>query len=258
MTMCVNVGPTASVSPKAVIAERSTKNLNPPPPGTAVDVAGLYYEQRWVSQMGFGTPPMMYQEDYYYYRYFQANGYVWLGDPPDDGDFAKLDCTKPMVDDNGEPLCTTYDVTGGLLSSSKIRIGHDAPVPFEDGDDSVSVDGTTYTFVAPQDDLKVEKFVKYFSYNGIASREGSITFKGDGRFERSSWSGVLFTSEIPDVSRTTVTSSNPGEDLQGTYKIDGHSITFTTNTGKVSKTFFGRLGDGFFMVGGQPYFEPSD
>jgi hypothetical protein len=258
MTMCVNIGPTASKSPKAANAEVSAKNLNPPPPGSTVKVAGLYYEQRWVPMMGFGNPPQMYQEDYYYYRYFQDNGYVWLGDPPADGDFSKLDCSKPMVDEKGEPLCTTYDVTGGLLSSTKIRIGHDSPVPFVEDDGTMIVDGTAYHFVPPQDDLKIDKFVKYFGYNGIAAREGSITFKGDGRYESTSWSGVSFTTEIPDVSRTTVVSSNPGEDLQGVYKIEGHSITFTADTGKVAKTFFGKLGDGFFMVGGQPYFEPSD
>jgi hypothetical protein len=258
MTLCAWSGPAQSKSPNAVIAERGAKNLAPPPPGTPVAVAGLYYEQRWVPMMGFGNLPQMYQEDYYYYRYLQANGYVWLGDPPSDGDFAKLGCDKPMVDKQGEPLCTTYDVQDGLLSSPAIRIGHDAPVKFETGDGSVSIDGTQYFFVPPQDDLKIEKFVKYFGYNGIAAREGSIDFKADGRYESTSWSGVSFTTEIPDVSRTTVVSSNPGEDLKGTYKIEGYSITFAADTGKVAKTFFGKLGDGFFMVGGQPYFEPSD
>jgi hypothetical protein len=258
MTLCIFSGPPQSKSPKAEIAERAQKNLNPPPPGTPVKAAGLYYRQQWVTQMGFGTPPQMYQEDYYYYRYFQDNGYVWLESPPDDGDFEKLGCNKPMVDGNGEPTCTTYSIEDGLLSKPTIRIGHDAPVPFEEDDGTVSVDSTGYSIVQPKEDLKLDKFVRYFSYNGISSREGSITFRADGTYESTSWSGVSFTTEIPDVSRTTVVSSNPGEDLKGTYKIDGHTLTFTTNSGKVAKVFFGYLSDGFFMVGGQPYFEPSE
>jgi hypothetical protein len=261
MTLCIFSGPTQSKSPNAEIAERSQKNLNPPPPGTPVKIAGLYYEQRWVPMMGFsnGTQPgMMYQQDYYYYRYLQANGYIWLGDPPNDGDFEKLDCSKPTVDEKGEPECTTYAIEDGLLSSPTIRIGHDAPVPFEESDGGIRIDATQYSFVKPSDDLKLDKFVRYFNYNGMSMREGNFTFKPDGTFESASASGISYTSEIPDVSRTTVTGYNPGDDLKGSYEIKGHTITLTNKNGGVSKMFFGHLSEGFFMIGGQPYFEPSD
>jgi hypothetical protein len=261
MTLCIFSGPAQSKSPNAEIAERSQKNLNPPPSGTPIKNAGLYYEQRWVPMMGFsnGTQPgMMYQQDYYYYRYLQANGYIWLGDPPDDGDFEKLGCTKPAVDSSGEPLCTTYAIEDGLLSSPTIRIGHDAPVPFEENDGGISIDGTQYSFVKPSDDLKLDKFVRYFNYNGMSMREGSFAFRPDGSFESTSASGISYTSEIPDVSRTTVTGYNPGDDLKGNYEIKGHTITLTNKNGGVSKMFFGHFSDGFFMIGGQPYFEPTD
>jgi hypothetical protein len=261
MTLCIFSGPAQSQSPNAEIAARSQKNLNPPPPGTPVKTAGLYYEQRWVPMMGFsnGTQPgMMYQQDYYYYRYLQANGYIWLGDPPADGDFEKLGCSKPMVDAKGEPECTTYAIENGLLSSPKIRIGHDAPVPFEESDASISIDSTQYSFVKPSDDLKLDKFVRYFNYNGMSMREGNFTFRPDGTFESTSASGISYTSEIPDVSRTTVTGYNPGDDLKGSYQINGHTITLTNKNGGVSKMFFGHFSDGFFMIGGQPYFEPSN
>jgi hypothetical protein len=258
MTVCFFAGAAQSKSPNAIIAERVQNNLNPPPHGTPVKTAGLYYRQEWVTQLGFGNPPQMYQEDYYHYRYFQANGYVWLGDPPDDGDFEKLGCNKPMVNDKGEPTCTTYSVEDGLLSKPTVRIGHDAAVSFELGDGTANLNGTAYYFVPPQDDLKLDKFVRYFSYNGIASREGSITFKSDGRYESTSFAGVSLTTEIPDVARTTVVGSFPGEDLKGTYQIKGYTIAFKSDTGRQYKSFFGRLGDGFFMVGGQPYFEPSE
>lgn len=258
MTLCVFSGPPQSKSPKAAIAELAQKNLNPPPPGTPVKAAGLYYQQQWVTQMGFGNPPQMYQEDYYYYRYFQPNGYVWLDGPPADGDFEKLGCNKPMVDDKGEPTCTTYSIEDGLLSKPTIRVGHDAPIPFEEGDKTVSLDGTQYFFVEPQSNLRLDKFVRYFSYNGIAMREGNFSFKADGTYESTSGSGVSFTTEIPDVSRTTVSGYNPGDDLKGKYEINGHTITLINQNGGNAKMFFGYFSDGFFMIGGQPYFEPSD
>jgi hypothetical protein len=261
MTVCIFSGPTQFASPNAEIAARKERNLNPPPPGTPVQKAGLYYNQQWVSMMGFsnGTMPgSMYQQDYYYYRYLQTNGYVWLGGPPDDGDFSKLGCDKPMVDDNGEPTCTTYAVEDGLFSKPTIRIGHDAPVPFEDGDSSLTIDGTQYFFVAPQNALLMDKSVRYFNYNGMSMREGYFTFRKDGTYESTSSSGISYTTEIPDVSRTSVTGYFPGKDLKGTYAISGHTLTLTNENGGVAKLFFGYFSDGFLMIGGQPYFEPSD
>ncbi len=255
MTMCVFVGPPQSKSPKVEIAEVAQKNLNPPPPGST-RVSGLFYQQQW--QTVKGPNYTSYQVDYYNYRYFQDNGYVWLEAPPDDGDFEKLDCNKPMVDDRGEPTCTTYTIEDGLFSDPTIRIGHDAAVPFESDDTSVSIDGTNYFRMPAQTKLILNKTLSYFSYTGILMREGAITFKTDGTFERTSGSGVLYTHEIPDVSRTSVTSYNPGDDLKGTYEINGHTITFTTVSGKVGKQFFGFISEDMIMVGGQPYIDRSD
>jgi hypothetical protein len=255
MTICAFAGPVQSKSPIAEIAERAQKNSNPPPPGSK-RISGLFYQQVW--QTMFGPNFTTYQVDYYYYHYFQDNGYVWLNDPPDDGDFEKLGCNKPMVDEDGEPTCTTYTIEDGLFSKPTIRIGHNAAVPFEYDDTSVTIDGTGYFLMPAQDNLRLAKTLSYFSYTGVLMREGYISFGTDGTFERSSSSGVLFTQEIPDVSRTTVTSYNPGDDLKGTYEINGHTITFTTTSGKIAKQFFGFISDGMIMVGGQPYIDRSD
>jgi hypothetical protein len=255
MTVCANSGPTQSKSPNAEIAARAEKNLNPPAPGSE-RISGLYYHQQW--QTMFGPNFTTYQVDYYSYRYFQDNGYVWLSDPPADGDFEKLGCNKPMVDTNGEPDCTTYAIEDGLFSQPTIRIGHDEPVPFEQSDGAVSVDGTQFLLMKYLEDLKLDIFVRYFSYTGILMREGSFTFRQDGTFETSSASGISYTQEIPDVSRTTVTSYDPGKDLKGRYEINGYSLTLTNENGGISKKFFGYMSDGFFMIGGQPYFKPSD
>ncbi len=255
MTVCIRAGEVQSQSPNAEIAERAQKNLNPPPPGSK-RLSGLFYRQEWVPMVGPNFSS--YQVDYYYYRYFQDNGYVWLNDPPDDGDFEKLGCNKPMVDKSGEPTCTTYTIEDGLFSKPVIRIGHDAPVPFANEDGSVSLDGTNYFAMPAQLNLRLNKTLSYFSYNGIGMREGHITFGNDGRYESSSASGVLFTQEIPDVSRVTVTGYNPGDELKGTYQINDYSITFKSDAGIESKRFFGFISEGMIMVGGQPYIDRSD
>ena len=254
LTLCIWAGAAKSKSPAAEVAEISERNLHPPPPGST-RISGLFYRQEWTPMIGPNFT--MYQVDNYYYRYFQENGYVWLGGSADGGDFDALGCDKPIVDKLGQPLCTSYDIQDGFFSKPTVRIGNEEPVPFSQVNSQVVLNGTTYSLMAREDGRRLNRTLSYSGYNGIAMRQGYITFRDDGTYESSSSAGVLYTLEIPDVARTTVTGFNQGDELKGTYDIQGYAITFTSNSGKSSKMFFGYISEAMVIVGNQAYIERS-
>lgn len=248
--LCVNAGTVGTKSPKAETASVADKNLAPPPPG-GKRISGLFYDLKWTPMIGPNFT--MYQEPHYYYRYFQDNGYVWVGGPPADGDFDALGCNKPIVDKTGAPKCTTYEISGGLFSKPTIRIGHDAPKPFEQNDGMIKIDGTRYLAIDAAKGLRLDKSFSYFSYNGVVSQAGDFTPTKDGRYHLDASSGVLYST--PDVGgpRTHVAINNGGDETRGAYKIDGYSITLTNEAGNVAKKFFAMLGDDMIMLGGRAY-----
>jgi hypothetical protein len=253
-TTCFNIGPTKSKSPKVVIAERAGSELTPPPPGST-RIAGLYWNQKWTTRIGFagvGEVASTYQQDDYSYRYFQDNGYVWIGEPPPDGDFEKLGCTKPMVNDKGEASCTTYDIRVGWFSKGEIRIGIAPAIAYANDDTALTLGQDTYSLVKPQSHLTINQKVSYFHSNGLLTSAGEIDFKSNGSYTTNRQSAVFSVNEIGDT-QTTVSAVNADETLTGAYDIDGYSIVFKPNNGPATRKFFAVLGDGFYMLGNQPY-----
>ncbi len=252
LILCTFSGPTQTQSPNAVIAARAEKNLHPPEPGSA-RIAGLYYSLTWSTAIGPNFTS--YQVPNYAFRYFQDNGFVWLGDEPRDGDYDKLDCTKPMVDARGDPTCTTYNLNKGFISKSTISLGHDAPVTFEHNDDSITTDGTSFMLIAPMQDLKLSKTYNYFSYTGIAAISGSISFTAGGQFQADSSVGIAYTTpEIGDTT-TTVTGYDEKAPVKGRYTLNDHSIEVTSADGKLSKMFFAQLAEGMYYMNGRAYLD---
>lgn len=244
LIICTFSGPPKTQSPLAVIAARAEKNLHPPEPGSS-RFNGLYYSITW--SMMFGPNFTSYQVPNYTFRYFQDNGYVWLGDEPADGDFEKLDCTKSMVNDRGDPTCTAYNLSKGLFSKSTLSIGHEQPVSFEQDKDGITTDGTAFSLITPMQDLKLNKSYSYFSYTGIAAVSASIDFTAAGEFQADSSVGISYTTpEIGDTT-TTVTGYDEKAPVKGRYTLNGHSLEITSPDGKKSKVFFAQLSDGFFL-----------
>jgi hypothetical protein len=254
LILCGFSGPPGSKSPNAEIAEQAQKTLNPPPPG-ATRMGGLYYRLTWLPMTGPNFTP--YMKEHFDYLYFQDNGYVWLGEPPEDGDFDGLGCSKPMADSKGEAACTTYAISDGFFSKSTIAIGHEAPVVFEDSDGSVSVDGKKYIKLNPAQNLTLNATYKYFSFNGMVAADGRYSFTSDGKYQASAGVGIAYiTPQIQDTE-TTVTGYK-GNDTAGAYSISNFTITLINQQGGIARKFFGQFDAGMIMVGRQAFVEQSD
>jgi hypothetical protein len=247
LIVCGFGGPPQGLSPKQAIAALGAKNSAPPPPGKE-RISGLYYKIDWI--MMTGPNFTMYQEPVYRFRYFQDNGYVWLADPPEDGDFDKLSCSKPMVDEEGEASCTTYTIEAG-----KIRIGLEKPVAFSKDDGGIELDGSTYIPIAPMRDLRLDRRYRYFTYNGVAAISKGISFTRDGAFTSDSSVGISYTTPEIGDTQTTVTGYNENEPTIGRYKLDGYSLTITKADGSTIKRFFGLLSEGMFYLNGDAYLD---
>jgi hypothetical protein len=254
LIVCGFSGPPGSKSPNAEIAEQARKTLNPPPPG-ATRMSGLYYRLTWLPMTGPNFTP--YMKEHFDYLYFQDNGYVWLGGPPEDGDFDSLGCSKPMADSKGEAACTTYAISDGFFSKSTIAIGHEAPVAFEDNDGSVSIDGKKYIRLNPTQNLKLNATYKYFSFNGMMAADGRYSFTSDGTYQASAGVGIAYTTPQIQSTETTVTGYK-GNDTAGAYSISNFTITLINQQGGIAKKFFGQFDDRMIMVGRQVFVEKSD
>jgi hypothetical protein len=255
LIVCGFEGPPGSKSPNAESAERAQKNLNPPPPGET-RLNGLFYRLTWLAMTGPNFTP--YMKDHYDYLYFQDNGYVWLREPPEDGDFEKLGCNKPMVDRTGEASCTTYAISDGLFSKPAIAIGLETPVAFEENDGGVSVNGREYLRLMPADDLKLDGSYKYFSFNGMVASNGQYRFTSDGKYEASAGVGIVYTTPEIQGSETTVTGYKSDGKTAGEYSINNYTIELTSQQGGIARKFFSQFDARMIMVGRQPLVEKSD
>jgi hypothetical protein len=253
LSICVQNGPAQKESPAAELAKKSAANLAPPPP-SGNTFTGLYQNSQLITSYGINNTINSYTV--YDYRYFQDNGYVWLDSPPADGDFSKLQCDKPMVDEDGDPLCTTYAVEDGLLSSSTIRIGTDQQVSFELEDDSVTIDGTGFIALKGSTGLTLNKVYSYFRYDGLNKSGAKFAFTDDGRFQYLAESGRLFFQQntgAGHTATTTITGDDPDVAMSGTYAIENNSITLTADSGEVKKMFFAFITDGLIIIGDDSY-----
>jgi hypothetical protein len=247
LILCGRAGAPMGRSPRVELADKGKKNLAAPPPGET-RISGLFYKIDW--RMMPGANFTTYQVPYYTFRHFQENGYVWLGEPPADGDFSKLACDKPKVDDQGEPLCTSYAIENG-----KIRIGNDAPVSFATEEKGIGMDSDSYFRIDPANDLKLDRRYSYFSYNGVAAFSGGIEFTKDGGFKSDSSVGISYTT--PDVGgpQTTVTGHDEKAPTVGRYAINGYTLEITNANGQKIRKFFAVLSEGMLYFNGDAYLD---
>lgn len=247
MILCLLSGPAQTQSPKQVVATLALKALNPPPPGRT-RIAGLYYNLRWLPQIGANFT--MTQIPSYRFRYFQDNGHVWIGEEPVDGDFARLGCSKPMADVKGEASCTTYTIENG-----KMRIGLEAPVPFKLDGESITLENDIYTLIPPMQDLRLDRSFSSFSYNGAVSVSRSIRLTRDGQFQSDGSVGVLLTTPQYGDNQTTVSGSSQNKPTIGQYRLNGYTLEVTQPDGKVARSFVFRIGDKMLYVNGSNYLD---
>ncbi len=247
MIVCLRDGPAKTKSVAVENADKGRKNLAPPA-HSGEAISGLYYNIAWIQM--FGPDFAMYQNPSYTFRYFYPNGFVWIGDEPADGDFGRLSCSKPMIDAQGEALCTTYSLENG-----KLRIGNEAPLKVEKTEGGLSIDGSVFSFVPPNDGMTFNKSYRYFSYNGIAAFEGTIAFTSGGAFTSSSGVGIAYTTPEIGDTRTTVTGYDEKAPINGRYKLEGNSIIITRDNGEVIKRFFAVLSEGMLYMNGRAYLD---
>jgi hypothetical protein len=247
IVLCLRDGPTKTVSAAKEVAEKARKALTPPAhSGEPID--GLFYSLTWISS--FGPDFTMYQNASYDFRFFQPNGYVWLGELPTDGDFDRLGCNKPIVDDQGESLCTTYSLEAG-----KLRIGTEAAIPAKVSADEIGTDSTDWNRIPPVFGRPYNKSYRYFSYNGVAAFEGNISFTSGGAFQSSSGVGISYTTPDAGSGQTTVSGYNEKDPVEGSYSIDRYSIIITRKDGLVLKRFFAQLAEGMLYFNGEAYLD---
>jgi hypothetical protein len=191
----------------------------PPPPGGAGGLEGFY--ANWepdVSGMGLCSGGICWD-----YLYFLPNGYVYKEKP--EGLLEDIDCTRTQP--NGAPFCDTY-----ILQGTTISFGDGQAKSFAQTSAGLELDGRSYSRIQGYDGLVFNGRYEASSFSstgqgGVAIQK-TITFYPDGTFM---WEGFAGGS-APNVTATSESSS------QGTYQVQGNSITFNFADGQVSKELF--------------------
>jgi hypothetical protein len=245
LVLCGRTGGPEGLSPREELVEKGKKHLATGPAGDT-RIEGLYYKIDW--RMMVGANFTTYQVPDYTFFHFQKNGYVWLGEPPEDGNFAALACDKPMVDDKGEPVCTSYDIGRGT-----IRIGIDKPAAFEKKPEGLDLDGDSYFLIEPMQDFKLDRAFSYFSYDGVAAVSKGMSFTRAGDFRSNSSVGISYTTPDTGGPQTTVTGYNEKQPLAGRYALNGHTIEITLGDGRIVRKFFAVLSEGMLYFEGRAY-----
>jgi hypothetical protein len=245
MILCAREGAAQSSSVFAGFAARAVRNLAPPAHfGEPID--GLFGNVTWTQSFGPGFTS--FQSPSYAFRAFFPNGYVWVGTEPADGDFTRLDCTKPMVDDRGEATCTTYALENGTL-----RIGADAAVPATMDASGLVIDGALYGRLPMLSGTPFDGSFRYFSYNGMAAFESIIRFTTDGTFQSSSGVGIAYTTPQIGDTQTTVTGYDEKAPIKGRYHIEGYTLVIEQEGGKTFRRFFAQMAEGMLYLNGDAY-----
>jgi hypothetical protein len=223
-------------------------NLNPPPPGQA-RLNGLYATQDSTGQIGPGGA--LYQNFNWRFYYFLPNGYVYLG--PKDGGLEDVNCTRPVVNKYGDPVCTTYSA-----DNDRLRMGLRNPVRLRRKGDALLIGDYEYALIPKANNLRLEGSYGYFSAGVAAANSSAIVFFRDGRFKSSNFVGVAIdTGSLPggaqQPSRTSVTGSSASS-AEGTYRINGYTLEINYSDGRKARAFFAQVaGDEVLRIGSRVY-----
>lgn len=267
-TQCVRSGPAVGESPlqakareqredeaarlkrQQEAAERGRRNLQPPPPGQA-RWTGLYAKETTQHRQTFDPGPLggfsrLVDEVTSSWEFldFQSNGYVYLG-------LRKPDtrCDRPVVDDHGDPLCTSYSVDGGRL-----RIGLDDRGAVKRSADALQVGAEAFLAVPPLTPQRLAGAYQAGSCYGPTCEEASWVFGADGSFS------AFGTHKAFGVGAGVAGTPMPrmwtnAQSLKGRYRIQGQVLEITDEQGQtgVLSIFLYPPRDTVLSVNGREY-----
>jgi len=267
-TQCLRSGPAAGESPQQAkareqreddaaklkrqqeAAERGRRNLQPPLPGQARWTA-LYAKETVEHRQKLDPGPLggfsrLVNEVTSSWEVldFQPNGYVYLG-------LRKPDtrCDKPMVDDHGHPLCTTYSVDGGRL-----RIGHDDRGGYQRSAGALKVGADDFLAVPTLTPQRLAGVYEASSCYGPTCEKSSWVFDADGSF------AAFGTNKAFGVGAGTAGMPMPRgwastQSLKGRYRIQGQVLEITDEQGQsgVLSIFLYPPRDSVLRINGREY-----
>ena len=236
----------------AAAQARGRRNLEPPPPGTT-RWQGLYAKETFQQKQRIDPGPyggfsrlVIDASSTWEFLDFQPNGYVRLGSRP-----PVAPCDRPAVKDNGEPLCTTYDVDRGRL-----RIGHDdrGTVSREGGGRRLQVAGKTFEAVPPLTPGRLAGTYQAASCHGALCEKTTWVFGADGRFGAYGLNQGFGTGAGPAGLPMPQGWAHTGK-LEGRYRIDGQGLHLTDGNGQSAElaVFLYPPKDKVLSIGGREF-----
>jgi hypothetical protein len=232
--------PAPSATPPTYVDEKSRStgeaNLKPPLPGRT-RLEGLYATQDTSGHVGPGGA--FYQDVIWRFYYFMPNGYVYLG--PKNAGLEALRCTKPTVNQYGDPVCTTYTADNGQL-----RIGLRNPARLRRKGNDLVIGDYEYALVPKVNNLRLSGYYEYYSAGVAAADSSGISFYKNGRFKSSSFVGVAVDTNPngtqPSGGNRVTVSGSSSSSAEGSYRINGYTLELSYSDGRKSRSFFAQVG----------------
>ncbi len=208
----------------------------PAPPPEAGGLEGFYYTM----ENRFGYWNQESADAPRYYSFF-SGGYLYKGEP--EGDPGNTDCSRTLP--NGAPLCVTYFITDGY-----IRIGQEKAQPFRHTKKILHIGDKQYVPVPKPAINRLDGQFSHSSFSkwgtmdwgGSSYQKTIFTFTPEGRFSQQNEGQTNHAFDagptgmnIPGASIYGIGSHQDSN--SGTYSIEGHTITFHYNDGRVLRHF---------------------
>jgi hypothetical protein len=178
--------------------------------------------------------------------YFAPDG-LFSREPPTEQNLRAF-CALPST------ACGTYGVKTSASSTEQLELRDPqggigmfrrSLQTFKQRDETLTIGSDEWRKVKPARDLKLDGRWDYFTASsgttayssGGYFNSDSIVFTSAGRFTRSGGSGIFTKQSIGDGS-TTVAGNNPRAEVNGTYSIDGFTLSLTEDDGTVNRVSF--------------------
>lgn len=224
-----------------------------PPPGTQA-IEGRFLGSETVFNGTFSTEePRIYT--------FHPDGHVLLGAP---GPGVADDCARTRP--SGLPVCDTYQVLGNQIELTVD--GERETIPFAMERGVPVIDGEPMRPVVPSAETVLDGVWWANDYYGFGFcggefssctsnyQEWTYAFSSDGRFSYAE-EGQSLASMSTAIASTNVSSDRSDAD-QGTYRIDGNTITFTHGNGVTRSLFFFRDAPEGILIGDELFTPKED
>lgn len=192
---------------------------------------------------------------------FHPDGHVLIGAP---GPGVADDCARTRP--NGMPVCDTYQVLGNQIELTVDGERETLPFAMEGG--VPMIDGEPMRPVVPSAETTLDGVWWANDYYGFgfcggefssctsSYQEWTYAFSPDGRFSYAE-EGQSLASMSTAIASTNVGSNRSDAD-QGTYRIDGNTITFTHANGVTRSLFFFRDAPEGILIGDELFTPKED